>query len=183
MPFLVVDSDIGSPIIGFNVIIEILKNKQFCLIDELVSAMDVDREKVGCMINLLESIVDEDFVSDVKADKRNRTIPAGHSVKIKGCVKTENIDSPTPVIFEPDEVSEWPESLKINEKVIMLHRGQQRININVINTSQHDVILKGNTVLGRIELVTSVTPTDVSYCCRPSMDAGTKVDISEVSRE
>ena len=109
VPFLVVDSDIGRPIIGFNVILEILKNKEFSLIDELVCAMDVDKEKAECVINLLESIVEEDYVSEVKSDKRNVTIPAGHAVKIKGRVKTENVNSTIPVIFEPDELSEWPE--------------------------------------------------------------------------
>ena len=98
---------------------EMLKKKDFSLIDELVSAMDVNKEKVGCIINLLETIVDEDFVSEVKSDKRNLVIPAGQSIKIKGRVKTENIDSPIPVIFEPDEVSEWPEVLKINESVLL----------------------------------------------------------------
>ena len=63
VPFLVVDSDIDRPIIGFNVILEILKNKEFSLIDELVSAMDVDKEKAECVVNLLESIIEEDFVS------------------------------------------------------------------------------------------------------------------------
>ena len=135
VPFLVVDSEIDRPIIGFNVIIEILKNKDFSLIDELVSAMDVDKKKAECVVSLLESIIERDFVSEVKSDKRNMTIPAGHAVKIKGRVKTENIDAPIPVIFEPDELREWPESLTINEKVLMLCRGQQCVCISVKHQS------------------------------------------------
>ena len=180
VPFLVVDNDIGSPIIGFNVILEILKMKDFSLIDELVSAMDVDRVKAECVISLLEAIGEDDFVSEVKSDKRNVTIPAGHSVMIKGCVKTENIDSEIPVVFEPDEVNQWSESLQISEKVLMLRRGQQRVHINVINTSQHDVVLRGNTVLGRIELVSSVTPTDVIYRGKPTTESGVEVKVNQV---
>ena len=96
-------------------------------------------------------------------------------------MKTENINSPIPVIFEPDEVSEWPESLKVNEKILMLRPGQQRVHINVINTSQHDVILRGGTILGRIELVMSVTPTDVIYREKPTTEVNTGEAEAEVS--
>ena len=42
-------------------------------------------------------------------------------------------------------------------------RGQRRVHIAVTNTSKHDVVLRGGTELGRLELVASVTPTDVVY--------------------
>ena len=56
--------------------------------------------------------------------------------------------------------------------------------INVINTTQHDVVLKGNTVLGRLELVTSVTPTDVIYRGKPATAAKAEVEkeVNEIRR-
>ena len=82
VPFLVVDTDIERPIIGFNVIIEMLKHKEFSLIDELAYAIEVDKKKAECVINLLDTISEDDFVSTVKSDKRNIIIPAGLSMKI-----------------------------------------------------------------------------------------------------
>ena len=176
VPFLVVDSDIEQPIIGFNAI---MKNNAFDLIDELSEAMNVDKEKAEVVVNLLSVINEDDSLSVVKSEKRNVTIPAGQSMSIKGRVKVQGLESTDPVVFEPDEIGEWPEALKINEKVLNLHRGQQRVSINVINTSQHDIKLNANTILGRLELVSSVTPTDVLYKDLPP-EMETKAEVSEV---
>ena len=102
-------------------------------------------------------------MSAVKSDKQNVVIPAGQDIKVKCRVKVEHLDAAVPVVFEPDELQLWPEELRITEKLLTVRRGQRRINLNVSNTSGHDVILRGGTDLGRLELVTSVTPTDVVY--------------------
>ena len=162
VPFLVVDADINQPIVGFNVILKVLKESDFELIDALAAAINTDENNAKTVVNLLNAI-DDDFLSTVKLEKQNVTIPSGHSLKVKCRVKVPDVESSIPVVFEPDELQNWPEELSINEKVLTLRQGQRKLCINVINTSNHDVVLHGGTMLGRLELVTSVTPAEVVY--------------------
>ena len=70
--------------------------------------------------------------------------------------------SNTPVLFEPDELSPWPAGLEISETLKTVRKGSvPRIEIEVHNTSQHDIIIPGRTQLGRLQLVKSVTPMEV----------------------
>ena len=56
----------------------------------------------------------------------------------------------------------WPEQIKINDKLLMLRKGVcNNVTISVVNSSQHDVVLPGSTRMGRLELVSSVTPVEV----------------------
>ena len=109
--------------------------------------------------------VDDVELSSVKSDKRNVVIPGGHVVKIKGRVKVADLHSTVPAIFEPDECQNWPEELRITEKLVTLHRGQQKINLSVVNTSKHDVILLSNTTL--------VTKTILKDRCKRNSCLGT----------
>ena len=70
----------------------------------------------------------------------------------------------SPVIFEPDELHPWPSGLVIPEKLLAVKQGKSsQIEIEVTNTTKHDIILPNQTVLGRIELVQSVTPVEVKF--------------------
>ena len=80
VPFLVVDTELEQPIIGFNVIAEILRNSDFDLIDALATAINVNEEKAKCAVNLIHliNVIDSDFLSSVKSEKQNVTIPCNH---------------------------------------------------------------------------------------------------------
>ena len=67
-----------------------------------------------------------------------------------------------PVLFEPDEMPQWPTGLQIYETLKTVKKGSvSRIAIEVHNTSQHDIVLLNRTPLGRLQLVKSVTPMEV----------------------
>jgi hypothetical protein len=67
-----------------------------------------------------------------------------------------------PVLFEPDEQSQWPSGLIIQETLTTIKRGKSTIlEIPVFNNTQHDIMLSKRTVLRRIQLVRSVTEVDV----------------------
>ena len=162
VPFLVVNDDIEMPIIGFNVISEVTKMKSlFRLEDILCSALNVSEEKAAAVINLLTNVEDESLAL-VRSCKQNVKIPAGSTMKLKCRAKVGTVTDSIPVIFEPDEIKEWPEELEFSDKLLTLPKGScQRINISVVNTSGHEVVLRGGTVLGRLELVSSVTPAEI----------------------
>ena len=146
VPFLVVESDIDMPIVGFNVISEVMKcNSSFKLENILCAALNVSEEKIIDVISILTNAENESLAM-VRSSKRNVKIPAGSSMRIKCRAKVGMIREQIPVIFEPDEVKEWPEELEFSDNLITLTRGScQNVNISVVNKSGHEVTLRGGT--------------------------------------
>ena len=162
VPFLVVEDEIDMPIIGFNVIAEVLKNNSsFKLQDILCAALNVSEEKAINVLSLLNT-VEAESLAMVRSSKHNVKIPAGATMRLKCRARVGLVPESIPVIFEPDEVKEWPEELEISDNLLTLPKGScQRVTISVVNKSGHEVTLRGGTVLGRLELVSSVTPAEV----------------------
>ena len=71
-------------------------------------------------------------------------------------------ESRIPVLFEPDVESPWPSGLEVPETLVTLRGGtSSRIRIQVKNTTDRDITLKKRAMLGKLELVKSVTPLEV----------------------
>ncbi len=70
------------------------------------------------------------------------------------------MDEPIPVLFEPNPECHWDDGIEIPETLTVISRGT-RVNIQVESTSKHRVVLKKRTVLGRLQMVRSVTPLHV----------------------
>ena len=162
VPFLVFREEISTPIIGFNVIFELLKVGDVDLVAEVMAAMGLDQEKAVKTINIIQSSSSLSL-SDVSVGKKKVVVGAGQAVQVKCHAPVGLLESATPVLFQPDEMQGWPESLNINDKLLMLPKGIcKKIPVTVVNTSKHDVTLAPNTLLGRVELVSSVTPVEVA---------------------
>ena len=64
-----------------------------------------------------------------------------------------------PVLFEPDETQPWPTGLVIPENLITVKQGKSsQIELEVLNTTSHNIVLPKRIVLGLVQLVQSVTP-------------------------
>ena len=162
VPFLVFSDEISVPIIGFNVIFELLKVGSVDLVAEVMAAMGLDKDKAVKTINIIQSAGSLPL-SEVKVGKKAVTVGAGQSVQVRCLAPVGLLESATPVLFQPDEVQGWPEALAINDKLLMLQKGiSRKVPVTVVNTSKHDIILPPNTLLGRLELVNSVTPVEVA---------------------
>ena len=67
-----------------------------------------------------------------------------------------------PVLFEPNSEQSWPSGLEISEELLTIRHGSScRLQINVLNTSDHDITLYKRTTLGTLQLVKSVTPQEL----------------------
>ena len=65
-----------------------------------------------------------------------------------------------PVLFEPDELSQWPTGLEIFETLKNIKKGSvSRVDIEVFNTSDHDITLPRRTLLGRLQLILRICYT------------------------
>ena len=88
-------------------------------------------------------------------------IPRGQVVNVSCRANTGPVSATIPVLFEPDEMAQWPTGLQIYETLKTVKKGSvSRIDIEVRNTSQHDITLANRTPLGRLQLVKSVTPME-----------------------
>ena len=61
------------------------------------------------------------LLSDVSEKKV--AIGAGQAVKVKCHAPVGLLESATPVLFQPDKMQCWPESLTVNDKLLMLQKG------------------------------------------------------------
>ena len=77
-------------------------------------------------------------------------------------VNTGPVERTTPVLFEPDEPNPWPSGLEIAETLLTVNKGKSsKVEIEIVNNTNPDIILPGRTLLGRLQLVQSVTPVEV----------------------
>ena len=173
VPFLVFRDDVTVPIIGFNVIFELLKHGGVDLIGEVMAAMGLGRDEAVQTISIIQSAGSLPL-SDVKVKKKKVIVAAGQAVQVRCQAPVGYLESDTPVLFQPDELQAWPEELVINDKLLLLKKGIcKKVPVTVVNTSKHDVVLHPNTYLGRLELINSVTPVEVAL--------GKRVELSDTA--
>ena len=106
--------------------------------------------------------INHDELCLVKTCKKDVVIPQGKSVKVSCRVNTGSLDKPTPVLFEADENGQWPSGLQVSDTLLTAMAGKScRVQVEVKNTTKHDIVLQNRTALGRLQLIQSVTPVEV----------------------
>ena len=170
VPFLITTEDLDYPIIGFNVIQE-LADKD-CENNEMLSNClksslppETKSEGITALINSVRN-VDSADVCFVKTVKRDITISKGSVVNVPCRANTGMLDSYVQFVFEPDEEETWPSGLSVSETLLKIKGGSSnQIKLEVRNDSSHDIVLKNRTLVGRLELVHSITSVEVK--CKP----------------
>ena len=75
------------------------------------------------------------------------------------------------MLFEPDNEINLPPGLEVHESLLTLKRENcEQMGIYVRNTSAHDIVFKGRTVVGSLQLVRSVTPIELKVKDRQEME-------------
>lgn len=166
VPFLVTEERLDQPIIGYNVIELLVKDSDnlanSTLVQNVTSSFEnLPEEHAKQLVNLIETN-DSDFLCEVKSVKRDVIIPKNTTVSVSCRANTGSVTTAMPVLVEPDEQSRWPSGLMVQETLSTIKRGKSTIlEIPVVNSTKHDITLPKRTVLGRIQLVRSVTEVDV----------------------
>ena len=163
VPFLVTKEQFDLPIIRFNIIEQSIKSNNFEH-DTLNSVFHkISSEKVEATVNFIRS-AEEDDLGIAKTCARDYVVPKGESINIPCRVNHGPIEKRTPVLFEPDETQPGPTGLVIPEKLLTVKQGKScQIELEVLNTTRHNIVLPKRTVLGRVQLVQSVTPVEVKF--------------------
>ena len=106
--------------------------------------------------------VNHDELCLVKTCKKDVVIPQGKSAKVSCSVNTGPLSQPTPVLFEADENGQWPSGLQVSDTLLTVMAGKSSpVEVEVKNTTKHDIVLRNRTVQGRLQLIQSVTPVEV----------------------
>ena len=112
------------PILGYNVVEELVKmdsqegesSPGFGILSSLkesfVNGGESQLESLG--INLIKT-QDDNYLCSVRTPKRDTVIPHGQGVKVSCRANTAPVLTKVPVLFEPDELSQWPTGLEIYE--------------------------------------------------------------------
>ena len=171
VPFLVTTGALDLPIIGFNVICELTKNKDGIIkatdksvIDQIQASFPALRSDHDsqAFISLVKDSVEQDYVCSVKTTKKDIIVPKQTTISIPCRGNSEFIPNQMPALFVPNVTDNVPEGLKLDETVVCLKKSStQIIHLNVENETDHDICLRNRTHIGQIQLIQSVTPLDV----------------------
>ena len=171
VPFLVTREKLDMPLIGYNVIEELVNGKvtltpvpesQNLLLKSISSSFhNIDCSKAEALVSFIQTSNSGELCY-IKTGKRDIIIPKDSSFDISCRANTGYLEQNTPVIFEPHEDCQWPSGLELKESVLSLKQGSaSRVRIHVQNITDHDITLRHHTPLGRLEMVRSVTPVEV----------------------
>lgn len=168
VPMLVMKGrHLSQPIIGYNVIEQILKasatehsdvTSKEHLHQTLKTAFPcLEKNSVPAFIELLSAEQSQEYV--VKTAKEKVNIPKHTSVQIECKVRTRPLKEDTTLLFEPDINPQWAEGLEFCETLVMLRSGiTPFIVLDVQNATDHDIVLSGRTVVGTLNQVQAVYP-------------------------
>ena len=77
-------------------------------------------------------------------------------------INSYTVEAKTPVLFEPEEGDTLPPGLALSQMLLQISRGaSNRIKLEIENTTDHAISLQGRTLLGRLKLITSISPLAV----------------------
>ena len=158
VPLLVTSDSLDYPIIGYNVSDEFVTQHSDCNNPMIQSFKNTQPENVHALINFIQTPKQTDLC-DVKTSKRDVTIPKKQSMKISCRVNTGPLEQKVPVLFEPSELELWPAGLQVPEMLLSLKQGNNSIvHCKVFSPTDHDIVLRNRTKIGRLQLVRSVYP-------------------------
>ena len=127
VPFLVTENFLENPIIGYNVIEEIVKNPSVAskskaeesdssrlLVNAIIASFHKDSNTIKTLVSVMKCAKDS-HIGYVKTPKKNIWIPAKQSVQVP-CRSNGFLDaSRINVILELDETEPWPHGLELTK--------------------------------------------------------------------
>ena len=185
VPFLITNENLEYPILGYNVIeelvqpVNLLDDQSTHIAAVQASFHDLDEIVLFDLIELIQG-TKADRLCTIKSSKRDVVIPAKRTVQVHCRANTGPVEEAMPVLFEPHELTPWPQGLAIHETVTAVKRGStSEIKIDVINKTNHDIVLRKHTILGSLQLVKSITPVEVKLAENAGKETQTSATVSQ----
>ncbi|CAB4023409.1 Hypothetical predicted protein [Paramuricea clavata] len=176
VPFLVTNNSLEYPILGYNVIEELIKpmntsDIQSAHIATVQASFQGFDEKVLLELVRLIQTARANELCTIKSPKKDFVIPAKKTFKVNCRANTGPVEKTTLVLFEPDELTPCPDGLSVHETVTTVKQGStSQVKIDVTNTTNHDIVVRKHTVLGSLQLIKSITPVEVKLAEKSSKE-------------
>ena len=160
VPFLVSSDAMENPILGYNVIADLILNgsdKQKKALENSLASQRTDFS-IDPLVSLVERRHNNgDFLSEVKLPKSVK-VPAGHRIKVKCRAKVQGGEDGQVVYFSP-LVADRDDEVEFSETVATLRHGKTNyVVVDIINSSKVDREFSKGTVVGNVQIVAAVTP-------------------------
>ena len=189
VPMLVASENIAQPILGYNVIEDLILNGS--LEHRLALQLALISEKGVVEIDSLAAVMEErannpDFITHIKTSK-TITVPAGRRVKVRCRVKAVSNDDEQTVYFQP-ELVEGDGEVMVSETVCKLKRGKTNyVVVDMMNDTKRDKVVGRGSMIGSIHSVAAVIPmvrsVNVTGPCDDSGAMKTQVEVNSVDTE
>lgn len=170
VPFLVSSVPMDRPLIGFNVIEQLILGPEgdADLIPTLVSllrgAMNLQDDKASALVSFVQTkLTNEEKVSRsvLRVGLHDVSIPAGQVRHVK-CRVPFPFDTSNPIVlFEPSENNPQLQQLDVGDSLVAISQTKfPYVRVPIGNHTRHEVTLSCRTVLGSIEPVVKIVQTD-----------------------
>lgn len=190
-PLLVGQCPLPQPLVGTNVMGEIIKRKEFSgeavtmVISLLRSALDIKEEQVEAMVSFIQ-VPPRTYCgpATVRVGKDNAVIPPGRTVHV-WCRVPPNFDASDPlVLYEPAEETAALGELSVGEGLLEINNTRRPyVKVPISNHSKHEITLPKRSSLDTIRHVIKVLETDAPESPQVvSMPAKTaRVEVSNIA--
>ena len=133
------------------------------------SFQDLGIKQVTALINSVgKKLNTPDDFGPVKLSEQNVVIPQGKTIPVTSKVRLGPITERIPVVFEPTIDTDVPDDLVVSESLTYLQKGSScSITVLVQNPTNHDIVIKGRTILGSLKAISTMVPIP---CNRPTFE-------------
>lgn len=162
VPFLVSRVSLARPILGFNVIQELILGREGgveVVAQLLRNAMQIEEDQAEAIVNVVQT--QEHVHSDalVRVGRRDFVVHPGRVARVR-CRVPADFTSPV-ALFEVNHSDPRLEQLDLGDGLVEVHHTRQPyVEIPVYNYTQHGIPLSRFTVLGSIQPICKIVETD-----------------------
>lgn len=161
VPFLVSKMPIERPLLGFNLVEELIQGQSEQLMPTLTSllagAIDIPCEKAQTLVKVIQAAEEDNGHGHLKVGPRGVVIRAGQVTWVKCRIPLKMAQSDTTVLFEPHENSDHLRFLDIGEGLLEIQpRSDPCVSIPIGNSTVGDVTLPRGTVIGTLQRIEKI---------------------------
>lgn len=180
VPFLVSSLALERPLLGFNVLEEMIQKQPEKLISTLVvllcNALCIPAEKAELMVSFIQASKPSVQCGLLRTGRQDMVIPAGQVAWVKCQVPPLMSSSDTVFLFEPDDDNVQLTELDVGEGLLEVQNPRKPyVAVPVGNNTKHAVTLPRKTALGGIHCVEKVIATDSPEAPEPTVTVNSAV--------
>lgn len=163
VPFLVSQIPIERPLLGFNVVEELIQGQPEGLVPTLVSLLSstiaVSSEEAKNLVSFVQTPEQCAQWGRLRVNRDSVLIPAGQVAWVKCRVSPKMDQSGTVALFEPDVDNVQLEQLDMGEGLLEIQ--SSCVEVPIGNPSARDITLPRNRILGYVHPIETVLETDM----------------------